>query len=70
MPPNFGRALESCLDKVESTGGRGEMGEETIQLPSALALDRGAIHGAKHLLHSKHGGKGCGGSGVMMKVIK
>jgi hypothetical protein len=62
------------LDQVESTEEGVEIGrireEGVITLPSALALDRGAGHRAKHWLCSKYMGKGCKGKGVMMKGIK
>jgi hypothetical protein len=74
VAPDFKRALVSYLDKVELTGvgvGIGEgRGEGVITPPSALALDGGAAHGAKHWLHPRYRRKGCGGKGVMMKGIK
>jgi hypothetical protein len=74
VPPDFKRAVVLYLDKVESTGGGvgiGEgRGEGVITPPSALALDGGAVHRAKHRLCPRCRRKGCGGNGVMMKGIK
>jgi hypothetical protein len=74
VPPDFKRALVSYLDKAELTGvgvGIGERrGEGVITPPSALALDGGAVHGAKHWFLPRCRRKGCGGNGVMMKDIK
>ena len=60
----------SYLDKVELTWGRGEVGEEVILPPSALASGGGTMDRAKHWLCSGHGRKGCEGRGVMMKDVK
>jgi hypothetical protein len=74
VPPNFERALVLYLDKVELTEEGveiGRIGEEgVITPPSALALDGGAVHGAKHWLCPGCRRKGCKGKGVMMKDIK
>jgi hypothetical protein len=73
VPPDFKRALVSYLDKAESTGvgvGIGRIGEEIITPPLALASGGGAVHGAKHWLHTGCRRKGRGGNGVMMKDIK
>jgi hypothetical protein len=74
VPSDFKRALVLYLDKAESTGvgvGIGEGGGEgVITPPSALALDGGAVHGAKHWLRPRCRRKGCEGKGVMIKDIK